>query len=217
MSAVTALIKAQSEMGIALKNADNPHFKSKYADLSSVVDATMQPFTDNGFAVLQPCGNDEKGHFVETVLLHESGDSFKSKVYLVLSKNDMQGYGSCVTYARRYGLLGMAGIAPEDDDGNVTAKQTQNPLSEGIKDAFIDGIKDSLPEGYSDREYSVALAEQICIRLKKYKSVKGLDIGWNSRQKEISGLENDHADLHETIVDAYENRKIEIEEKGRIQ
>jgi len=216
MSAVTALIKAQSEMGIALKNADNPHFKSKYADLSSVVDATMQPFTDNGFAVLQPCGHDEKGHFVETVLLHESGDSFKSKVYLVLSKNDMQGYGSCVTYARRYGLLGMAGIAPEDDDGKVTAKQTQNSFSEGLKDSFIDGIKDSLPEGYSDREFSIALADQICIRLKKYKTVKGLGIGWNSRKKEISDLENDHADLHVKVVDAYENRKMEIEEKGRM-
>ena len=217
MTAIRALIKAQSEMGKALKNASNKHFKSKYADLSSVVDATFGAFANNGFAILQPCGNDEKGHFVETILLHETGDSFKSKVHLVLSKNDMQGYGSCVTYARRYGLLGMAGIAPEDDDGKVTAKQTQNSFSEGLKDSFIDGIKDSLPKGYSDREYSIALADQICIRLKKYKSVKGLGIGWNSRKKEISNLENDHADLHETVVDAYENRKIEIEAKERMQ
>jgi hypothetical protein len=111
----------------------------------------------------------------------------------------------------------MAGIAPEDDDGKVTAKQTQNSFSEGLKDSFIDGIKDSLPEGYSDREYSIALADQICIRLKKYKTVKGLGIGWNSRKKEISDLKNDHADLHDTVVDAYENRKMEIEEKERIQ
>ena len=216
MSAVTALIKAQSEMGIALKNAKNPHYKSKYADLSSVVDATMQPFTANGFAVLQPCGNDEKGHFVETILLHESGDSFKSKVYLVLSKNDMQGYGSCVTYARRYGLLGMAGIAPEDDDGENTAKQTQNSFSEGLKDAWLDGIKDSLDQGYSKRDLAVAVANALCISFKNYKRIKGLEGGWNKRKTEIDLLENGHADLHETVVDAYENQMNALTEKERM-
>ncbi|MBF9641207.1 ERF family protein, partial [Streptococcus pseudopneumoniae] len=89
-----------------LKNANNPHLKSKYADLGSVLDACQSALHDNGFAIMQPCGKDQEGAFVETVLAHESGESFASRVYLVVGKQDMQGVGSAITYARRYGLLG---------------------------------------------------------------------------------------------------------------
>ena len=121
-----ALNKAQKEMGKALKNATNPHFRSSYADLKSVVEAAMPAFLANGFAVTQPNGADDLGDYVETILMHDSGFSFKSKVYLRLGKQDMQGYGSATTYARRYGLLGMAGIAPEDDDGNAAVATSKN-------------------------------------------------------------------------------------------
>jgi ERF superfamily len=118
--AIKALVKAQKSMGAVLKNASNPHLKSKYADLGSVLDACLSALHDNGFAIMQPCGKDEHGAFVETVLAHESGESCTSRVYLVIGKQDMQGVGSAITYARRYGLLGMAGLAPEDDDGEAT-------------------------------------------------------------------------------------------------
>jgi ERF superfamily len=118
--AIKALVKAQKSMGAVLKNASNPHLKSKYADLGSVLDACQSALHDNGFAVMQPCGKDQEGAYVETVLAHESGESFASRVYLVIGKQDMQGVGSAITYARRYGLLGMAGLAPEDDDGEAT-------------------------------------------------------------------------------------------------
>jgi hypothetical protein len=103
-----------------IKNASNPHLKSKYADLGSVLEACQTALHDNGFAIMQPCGKDDHGAYVETVLAHESGESFASRVYLVVGKQDMQGVGSAITYARRYGLLGMAGLAPEDDDGEAT-------------------------------------------------------------------------------------------------
>jgi hypothetical protein len=119
----TALAKAQANMGKALKQANNPHFRSKYADLGNVMDACLPALNEAGIAVVQPTGEDEHGRYVETRLIHgESGESLTCRVPLIVSKNDMQGYGSAVTYARRYGLMTMAGIAPEDDDGNAAAK-----------------------------------------------------------------------------------------------
>ena len=118
-----ALVSAQKTMGKALKQSSNPHFKSKYADLSSVIDACMGSLNDAGIAVIQPTGEDENGRYVETRLIHAaSGDTLSCRVPLIVAKNDMQGYGSAVTYARRYGLMAMTGIAPEDDDGNAAAK-----------------------------------------------------------------------------------------------
>ena len=123
-AAIKALLKAQQAMETVKKDSVNPHFKNKYASLDAVIDATSSVFQDNGFVVMQPCGRDELGVYVETKLLHTSGEAFSSKVYLVLSKQDMQGLGSAITYARRYGLLGMACLATEDDDGNIAAKQS---------------------------------------------------------------------------------------------
>jgi len=119
----TALASAQAKMGKALKSANNPHFKSKYADLASVTEACMPALNEAGIAVIQPTGEDETGRYVETMLIHgPSGEVLKCRVPLIVQKNDMQGYGSAVTYARRYGLMSMSGIAPEDDDGNAAAK-----------------------------------------------------------------------------------------------
>ncbi len=119
----TALAKAQANMGKALKQANNPHFRSKYADLGNVMDACLPALNEAGIALIQPTGEDEHGRYVETILIHgESGESLTCRVPLIVSKNDMQGYGSAVTYARRYGLMAMAGIAPEDDDGHAASK-----------------------------------------------------------------------------------------------
>ncbi len=124
----TALAKAQTEMGKALKQSNNPHFKSKYADLGNVMDACLPALNGAGIAVIQPTGEDEHGRYVETILIHgESGETLACRVPLIVSKNDMQGYGSAVTYGRRYGLMAMAGIAAEDDDGNAAAKAPPRP------------------------------------------------------------------------------------------
>lgn len=136
-SLYAALAAAQSEMGKALKDSNNPHFKSKYADLASVMDACMPSLTKHGIAVLQPPYHDETGRYVKTILVYgETGEMAECLVPLIIGKNDMQGYGSAVTYARRYGLMSMAGIAPEDDDGNaagngepITFEQMQEILT----------------------------------------------------------------------------------------
>lgn len=131
-NAIKALVKAQKEMGAVVKNANNPHLKSKYADLGAVLDACQTALHSNGFAIMQPCGKDEFGAFVDTVLAHESGETLTSRVYLVVGKNDMQGVGSAITYARRYGLLGMTGLAPEDDDGEATKAPKNAPRQEVV-------------------------------------------------------------------------------------
>lgn len=121
-SIFAALAAAQMEMGPALKDSSNPAFRSKYADLASVMQACMGALNKHGICVMQPTGEDEAGRYVKTILAHTSGETVECRVPLIVGKNDMQGYGSAVTYARRYGLMSMAGIAPEDDDGNAAAK-----------------------------------------------------------------------------------------------
>ena len=121
-SIYSALAAAQTAMGPALKESANPAFKSRYADLANVMAACMPALNANGIAVIQPTVDEENQRYVKTILAHESGETLECRVPLIVGKNDMQGYGSAVTYARRYGLMCMAGIAPEDDDGNAAAK-----------------------------------------------------------------------------------------------
>jgi hypothetical protein len=137
-SLALALAAAQMEMGKALKQSTNPHFRSKYADLGSVMDACLEPLNTHGIAVIQPTGEGDHGRYVKTVLIHgESGETLECEVPLIIGKNDMQGYGSAVTYARRYGLMAMAGIAPEDDDGNAAAKAAPKAAQTVSPDQFI--------------------------------------------------------------------------------
>lgn len=118
-----ALARAQGQMQSAKKDADNPFFRSKYADLASVVDAIRAPFSENGLAFTQiPYPTESDSVEIETVLMHASGQWISGRVWVPVAKSDAQGYGSALTYARRYGLQSIAGVAAEDDDGNAAAK-----------------------------------------------------------------------------------------------
>lgn len=117
-----ALAAAQSEMRPAMKDSVNPHFKMRYADLASVMAACMPALSKHGIAVIQPPCDIDGNRYVKTILAHVGGETVECLVPLIIGKNDMQGYGSAVTYARRYGLMAMAGIAPDDDDGNAAVE-----------------------------------------------------------------------------------------------
>ena len=120
----TAFVKAQKEFGPALKSSTNPHFKSKYADLSACVEAVIDALNNNGIGMMQKLYENATGVSVETVFLHESGETIECGVlHVPASKQDPQGYGSALTYARRYSLMSACGIAPEDDDGNAASKK----------------------------------------------------------------------------------------------
>jgi hypothetical protein len=121
--AAFAFVRAQAGFGAALKTSTNPHFKSRYADLSACVEAVIDSLHKNGFALLQKTHECETGVAVETILMHESGEQISGGILRVpASKLDPQGYGSALTYARRYSLMAVCGIAPEDDDGNAASK-----------------------------------------------------------------------------------------------
>ena len=117
-----ALVKAQKAFGPALKSSTNPHFKSRYADLAACVEAVMDGLNDNGIALIQRCSESDSGVVVETVFVHESGETLDcGKLHVPAVKHDPQGYGSALTYARRYSLMAACGIAPSDDDGQAAA------------------------------------------------------------------------------------------------
>jgi hypothetical protein len=119
-----ALHKAQGKIKAALKDSTNPHFRSKYADLSSVVDAVKSPLLECGISFLQGVQDAEGGVAVETMLLHTSGEWISSTLRIPAVKQDAQGYGSAITYGRRYGLQAMCGVPAEDDDGNAATAST---------------------------------------------------------------------------------------------
>lgn len=124
----SALVKAQKEFGPALKTHTNPAFRSKYADLSACVEAVIDALNNNDIFLMQPTHECSDGVIVETVFIHSSGEQMTSgKLHVPATKHDAQGYGSALTYARRYSLMAACGIAPEDDDGNTASKPKPAP------------------------------------------------------------------------------------------
>lgn len=112
-----ALTKAQANIGGATKDARNPFFKSAYADLGEVMKACKEPLLEQGLSVLQLVGHDEAGNYLETIILHESGEWMSDKMTLVFAKDrDPQSMGSAITYARRYALQSALFIPAVDDD-----------------------------------------------------------------------------------------------------
>ena len=125
----TALVKAQKEFGPALKTSTNPHFRSRYADLSACVEAVIDALNNNGIFLLQKNYDCADGIMVETVFVHESGEMLECGiVHFPATKKDPQGYASALTYGRRYSLMAACGIAPEDDDGNAASKPKKAPI-----------------------------------------------------------------------------------------
>lgn len=183
---IPAFIKAEHAVGAVKKSANNPHFKSKYADLEAVVDACSEALEKNNLGYWQSVSLD--GTTMITRIWHESGQWMEGYTPLIVGKNDMQGLGSASTYARRYGLMSALGIAPEDDDGNAAAKspadakgkpkaaekppahieraaqiagfmQAMNDVDE--LEAFWDGLADELPELRKLNAKAVARLDQI--------------------------------------------------------
>lgn len=120
-----ALAKAQSEIQHAKKDKRNPFFKSNYADLASVMDACRAALTKNGLAVIQTTEDTEAGLYLVTTLGHSSGAAVAGRMPIRPVKNDPQGVGSALTYARRYALAAIVGVATEDDDGNEASREPE--------------------------------------------------------------------------------------------
>ena len=127
-----ALVKANAEVQHAVKDSNNPHFKSKFASLNSVVDTIKPVYASHGLTVVQMPGFDDGHATLETVVLHDSGEWMSGVSGSPLQKNDPQGVGSALTYLRRYSLSGFAGIAQEDDDGNAASSTPRTALRASV-------------------------------------------------------------------------------------
>lgn len=122
-----ALSKAQGLIKGATKDSNNPFFKSSYADLSSVMDAIREPLSINGLSVSQPISYIGNEWFIETIIIHSSGQWIQSDAVMVPVKDKLnaQAFGSAVTYMRRYCLSSMVGVAAIDDDGEAAAQHSR--------------------------------------------------------------------------------------------
>lgn len=138
-----ALAKAQGCMQAAKKGAENPFFKSRYADLSEVWATIRKPLADNQLAVIQTTVAEDGKLRLRTVLVHSSGEWVESVYPVNPQKQDPQGYGSAVTYARRYALSALVGVVADvDDDGEGAMVRPVNPSSPAAKKFY--GLKDNL-------------------------------------------------------------------------
>ncbi len=189
--AIKAFIKAQSEMGAALKSAKNPFFKSNYADLSAVQSAVYPPFHANGFAIVQTGGADEFGQYIETRFLHQAAapDMFTSRVYLAFKQGDMQSLGSAISYARRYGMCAVSGVFLEDDDANrATGRaQPEQPQQPDVMERaqklsrFIERATAEQLSGMADKANAV-IAE---LKAADEEFAARLEFMWTTRETEL--------------------------------
>lgn len=136
-----ALAKAQGQICNAVKGADNPYFKSKYADLAAVWDACRGPLSANGLSVIQNPKANGKVVTIETVLLHSSGQWFSGELTIEAKDSSPQSIGSAITYGRRYALSAFVAIAAEDDDGNAATHHGSKEAAAAVAERKIAELK----------------------------------------------------------------------------
>ena len=186
-----ALAKAQSQFENAVKDSENPFFKSNYADLTSVFEACRSQLAENGLSVAQPFGFAEDGiPIVYTILMHTSGEWIRGHIKMKPTKMDPQGIGSALTYARRYSLESMLGIAREDadDDGNEASKEEKKKPSAPVKHPPSSGADEGVGDSQSPlpipEEDETALQEhlfRLCEQIGKDKQMH-----WQTVLKELT-------------------------------
>lgn len=218
----TALCKAQGEMKFAVKDAANPFFKSRYADLASVIEAVKIPFANNGISFVQGTDFEDTAVIIETMLMHSSGEWLSSRLKMQPVKNDPQSVGSAITYGKRYGLQAIAGVPSDDDDGNAAthngapaarpAPAKPVPMPPKVKEAAVaiqtpprakeDTISGNPAEGRLDDILPLPVADDVLEKVLAAFS----EIGYSKEQTELEygkpvseWLDRDIPDIRETL------------------
>lgn len=177
-----AMAKAFAEIEAATKSANNPHYKSKYADLGAVIDAVKPALIKHGLFFTQRSHPAENGVSVETVLHHEGGEELSlGTLFVPANKQDAQGFGSALTYCRRYSLMTAFGVPAEDDDGNAAARpapraaQSRKMIADQERDLIqtLAGVAGKTTQGICEayriqslKELTAAQAEKLINRLR---------------------------------------------------
>lgn len=227
---INELVKAMCEVNKVLENAQkdktNPFFKSKYADLTEIFGVCRKPLAENGLVVIQTTMVINDKTYMITRLIHTSGQWIKGVYPLNPIKNDPQGYGSAVTYARRYTLSAIIGITAEDDDGNKASKQNGTTKKETTSKPTDTGRRGDLTENDLKRlaEIDKALMELnggnknlAAAQLKKMTSFTGNDgvkvQGKSSTRFITSSIQTKvlHGDVHKIYMAKKAEEKAEKE------
>tara|TARA_Y100001937_G_scaffold101020_1_gene138480 strand:+ start:258 stop:899 length:642 start_codon:yes stop_codon:yes gene_type:complete len=206
--AIAALAAAQSKMKTPHKDATNPHYGNKYASLKSCIKAIKPALNDNNFALVQSAGRDELGDFVETIFEHTSGGKFQSKFYLSPDKKGMQGMGSAATYAKRYGLLGLAGIEPDeetDDDASAANDDEIKAAAEAAHDAAVREEQNTEP---AELKYK----EDILAALDRCKEAWQLDKVVQENYNNFTAIKKYSQEMANEIQAFYEVKLVQIQE-----
>lgn len=164
MKVAAAFVKAQKEFGPALKLSSNLAFKqngkvSRYADLTSCLEAVMDALNNNGIALMQRTYECKDGVMLETVFLHESGEVLEGGLlHVPATKHDAHGYGSALTYARRYSLMATCGISAEDDDGNAASRVVEQKTTSNVNPSQMADHLAAIEASANSEELSKAYA-----------------------------------------------------------
>jgi hypothetical protein len=150
-----ALVQAQAQMGAAFKDNTNPHYKSGFASLASVILTVKEPLHNNGLSFVQPTIRTDGFVGCETRIMHTSGQWMEGELTLPLTKQDPQAAGSAITYARRYSLMSMLGLPTTDDDAESAIEEDEEDEvdpSVYIDDMQLKIVTDLLEETHADIE-----------------------------------------------------------------
>lgn len=188
-----ALLSVQVVIKSAKKSSDNPYFKSKYADLSSVYEAVRKPFNDACILIQQvedeniiPNGDSLliKNYIITKLIFVPTGEMIENRTEIVCKeKNNPQAYGSAITYARRYGLMTVCGVDTEDDDGNSasTASKSKQPEVLGLsKSKILDII------GHIEEAQSLEGLQNFFLNLGEYKKAREVVEAKDAKKKELT-------------------------------
>ncbi|CAB4121794.1 Essential recombination function protein [uncultured Caudovirales phage] len=153
-----ALVKAQMGITYAIENAKNPHLKNTYADLSAVIDAVKVALNANGISFIQsPSPSDDGRLHLTTRLIHESGEWIENTATCPLPKQDPQGFGSALSYLRRYSLSAFCGLYSDDNDGNSAINRTDNNVVDVA--GIVKTITDTKTLAQLQTAYKAAVAQ----------------------------------------------------------
>lgn len=212
----TALAKAQGEMGPLIKDANNPHFRSQYATLAGVTAAVVGPFSKHGISFIQsgelkpgPSGEDDL-FGVTTMLMHSSGQWLETFTPVYPAKYDPQGIGSAITYGRRYSLMAVAGLAPEDDDGEAAMgrppkQQAAQPAKSQPKATPVQ------KQGKSASGDQIAVITKLFDELKFDEKLQGDSVAWATKKATRSVHEMDESEAAHLIESLLEKQKQQTE------
>ena len=189
-----ALPKAQAAIAKVTKDALNPHFSNKYASLTEIADAVLPAMNANGITVMQPVSAGANAVQVTTMLLHESGQWFRSTHTVPVSRNDAQGVGSALTYARRQALQALLTVAPagEDDDGEGSVGRGSG--------------RPPLPPSEPQRPSLLDRAARLEKTLGEVKLIRDLDRAWKLAADLIAELRRDEPETAARVEALHDER-----------